>query len=153
MSHPGAMPSKRNAYDHSQRDLVCWTRDLDLAERLGVPRSTAKSWMRRGVRPVVTSTVLDDDAIHLRIRVLRLERRVQVLLAIAPPAPPAGPYGGVASGLEASSGCRAEGAPAEDVSRDAARSMRSAIALWKAWEVELRSRARCRRRTPSPLAL
>ena len=76
------MPTHRNAYDHRLRDLVCRTRDLDLAERLGVPSSTAKSWMRRGTRPVVTVEVLGGGAEELRVRVLRLERRVKVLRAV-----------------------------------------------------------------------
>ncbi len=75
-----SMRSNRSAYDHRLRDLVCRTRDLDLAERLGVPRSTAKSWLRRGVRPVVTSAVLDDDASQLRIRVLRLSELLNLQL-------------------------------------------------------------------------
>ena len=82
MSNARAMPSERNAYDHRLRHLVCRTRDLDLAERLGVPRSTAKTWLRRGPPSVVTIGVFDDDADRLRERVLRLERRVEVLLAL-----------------------------------------------------------------------
>ncbi len=82
MSDPRSMPCQRNAYDHRLRDLVCRTRDLDLAMRLGVTRSTAKSWLRRGSRSVVTVDVLDDDAGQLRVRLLRLEHRVETLLAI-----------------------------------------------------------------------
>jgi hypothetical protein len=76
------MPTPRNAYDHRLRELVCRTRDLDLAERLGVPRPTARSWLRRGVQDVVSADVFDDDARQLRVRVLRLERRVETLLGI-----------------------------------------------------------------------
>ena len=82
MSNACAMPSERNAYDHRLRHLVCRTRDLDLAERLGVPRSTAKTWLRRGPPSVVTIGVFDDDTDRLCERVLRLERRVEVLLAL-----------------------------------------------------------------------
>jgi hypothetical protein len=63
-----SMPD-RNAYDHRLRELVSRTRDLDLAERLGVPRPTARSWLRRGLREVVSADVLDDDAGQLRVRV------------------------------------------------------------------------------------
>jgi len=57
--------------------VVSRTRDLDPAERLGVPRPTARSWLRRGVREVVSADVLDDDAGQLRVRVLRLQRRAK----------------------------------------------------------------------------
>jgi len=62
------MPN-RNTYDHRLRELVSRTRDLDLAERLGVPRPTARSWLRRGVQDVVSADVFDDDARQLRVRV------------------------------------------------------------------------------------
>jgi hypothetical protein len=76
------MASHRNAYDHRLRELVCRARDLDLAGRLGVPRGTAKSWLRRGARSVVTVGALDADANQLRERVLHLERRNKTLLAV-----------------------------------------------------------------------
>jgi hypothetical protein len=60
------MSLERNAYDHRLRELPCRTRHLDLAERLGVPRSTAKSRLRRGARPVATTDVLDKDVEKLR---------------------------------------------------------------------------------------
>lgn len=75
------MPSNRKAFDHRLRELVCRTRDLELAERVGVPRSTANSWLRRGPREVVTAAALDRDEHDLRTRLLRLERRNEVLLA------------------------------------------------------------------------
>jgi len=77
------MRAKRNTYDHRLRELVCRTRDLDLAERLFVPRSTAKSRLRREARPVLTAEVLDNDLEELGARILRLERRVEVLVARA----------------------------------------------------------------------
>jgi hypothetical protein len=70
-----ARSTYRNAYDHRLRELICRTRDLELADHLGVPRSTAKSWLRRGPASVVTVDVLDDDADRVRERVLRLKRR------------------------------------------------------------------------------
>ena len=82
MSDLRLMPCQRSAYDHRLRELVCRTRDLGLAARLGVPRSTAKSWLRRGPREVVTAETLDLPAHELRARVLRLEHRNEVLLAI-----------------------------------------------------------------------
>jgi hypothetical protein len=64
------------------RELLCQAGDLDLANHLGVPRSTAPSWNRRGMPDVVTLDVLDRDADGLRTEVLRLRRRIGLLLAI-----------------------------------------------------------------------
>jgi putative transposase len=70
------------AYDHRIRDLVCEERDPALFAQLGIPRSTAASWIRRGSRPVVTTELFAEDEQQLRARVLKLERRVQLLLGI-----------------------------------------------------------------------
>jgi putative transposase len=73
----------RRAYDHRLRDVVCEERNPALFAQLGIPRSTAASWIRRGSRPVVTTELFAQDEQALRARVLKLERRVQVLLAVA----------------------------------------------------------------------
>ena len=70
------------AYDHRIRDLVCEERNPALFAQLGIPRSTAASWIRRGSRPVVTTELFAQDEQALRARVLKLERRVQLLLGI-----------------------------------------------------------------------
>ena len=49
---------------------------------LGVPRSTAASWIRRDQRPVVSAQVLALDQLELQAEVLALERRIKFLLAI-----------------------------------------------------------------------
>lgn len=49
---------------------------------LGIPRSTAASWIRRGSRDIVTTELFAEDEFALRARVLKLERRVRVLLGI-----------------------------------------------------------------------
>ena len=49
---------------------------------LGVPRSTAASWIRRGPRPVVSTEVLAMDQQELQAEILSLQRRVRFLLAI-----------------------------------------------------------------------
>jgi putative transposase len=72
----------RRAYDHRLRDLVCEERDPALFAQLGIPRSTAASWIRRGSRSIVTSELFVEDQQQLRARILKLERRVQVLLGI-----------------------------------------------------------------------
>ena len=79
------MPNRpcHRAYDHRIRDLVCEERNPDLFAQLGIPRSTAASWIRRGSRPVVTTELVAQDEQALRVRILKLERRIQLLLAIA----------------------------------------------------------------------
>jgi hypothetical protein len=72
----------RRAYDHRLRDLVCEERNPALLAQLAIPRSTAASWIRRGSRSIVTSELFAQDEQALRARVLKLERRVQLLLGI-----------------------------------------------------------------------
>jgi hypothetical protein len=49
-------------YDHRLRLLIQNTRDLDLAVRHGVPRSTARGWLKQSRTDVVSIDVLDMDA-------------------------------------------------------------------------------------------
>jgi putative transposase len=72
----------QRAYDHRIRDLVCEERNPGLFAQLGIPRSTTGSWIRRGSRPVVTRELFGQDEQQLRARVLKLERRAQLLLAV-----------------------------------------------------------------------
>src|ERR1017187_998568 len=72
----------RKAYDHRLRDITCEEGDPTLFRDLGVPRSTAASWIRRGQRPVVSAQVLALDQLELQAEVLALERRIKFLLAI-----------------------------------------------------------------------
>ena len=72
----------RRAYDPRLRDLVCEERNPALLAQLAIPRSTAASWIRRGSRSIVTSELFGQDEQALRARVLKLERRVQLLLGI-----------------------------------------------------------------------
>jgi len=72
----------RRTYDHRLRELAYHAGAPGVAQRLGVPRSTAKSWMRRGMPDVVTLDVFDSDASELLAQAVRLENRVRRLLAI-----------------------------------------------------------------------
>ena len=78
------MPNRpcRRACDHRIRDLVCEERDPALFAQLGIPRATAASWIRRGSRPVVTAELCHRSEQQLQARVVKLERRVRLLLAI-----------------------------------------------------------------------
>jgi hypothetical protein len=72
----------QRSYDHRLVRLVQETGDITIATKLGVPRSTAAGWLRRAQKPVTTIPELDSSAVHLRARVLRLERRLRLLLAV-----------------------------------------------------------------------
>lgn len=72
----------RNVYDHRLRQAIVETGDPDLFPELAIPESTRRTWMRRGTSDVVTLQPRDDDAIRLRARVARLDRRVAVLTAV-----------------------------------------------------------------------
>jgi len=82
------MSSKRRqqSYDHRLVQLVQQTGDASIATRIGVPRSTARGWIRRALRPVTTTamaTAVADDALaELRARVARLERRNELLRSV-----------------------------------------------------------------------
>jgi hypothetical protein len=53
-------------YDHRLRDLVRRTGDLTIATDLGVPRSTARGWLRATARVVVTLELADLTEPELR---------------------------------------------------------------------------------------
>jgi len=72
----------RKAYDHRLRALVCEQKDQSLPPRLGIPRSTAATWLRRGARDVISAEIVSREAAELRVDLLKAQRRVEVLLAI-----------------------------------------------------------------------
>ena len=53
---------EQKQYDHRLRRLIQTTGDLDLATRHGVPRSTARGWLKQTKTDVVSIDVLDMDA-------------------------------------------------------------------------------------------
>jgi len=72
----------RRTYDHRVKEQIICTGDPDLFPDLDIPRSTALSWIRRGLGEVVS---LDDDREEeavLRDRVAKLENRVSGLTAL-----------------------------------------------------------------------
>ena len=70
-------------YDHRLRELVRQTGDVTIATSAGVPRSTAAGWLRRPARSTVTLDPLSMDQQDLHAEVLRLQRHVEKLRAIA----------------------------------------------------------------------
>ena len=69
-------------YDHRLRKHVRTTRDIDCALQHGVPRSTARGWLRNPGAQVVSVDALSMDATQLQREVLRLRSRVQKLTAL-----------------------------------------------------------------------
>src|SRR6516162_3345305 len=69
-------------YDHRLRELVQRTRDLTIAADLGVPRSTARGWLRTAPTVTVSLDVADLTELELRHEVLKLRQRVQKLAAL-----------------------------------------------------------------------
>ena len=69
-------------YDHRLRRLIQKTGDLDLAVRYGVPRSTARGWLKQARTDVVSIDVLDMDAEALQREVLYLRCRITRLQAL-----------------------------------------------------------------------
>jgi hypothetical protein len=69
-------------YDHRLRDLVQGTGDRTIATDLGVPRSTARGWLARAPKVVVSLDVTDLKESELRQEVLELRRRVKKLTAL-----------------------------------------------------------------------
>jgi putative transposase len=72
----------QRVYDHRIREQIVRTGNPDLFPELDIPRRTALSWIRRGIREVVT--LEDDEAwqpVH-NVRIAKLEQRVAMLSAI-----------------------------------------------------------------------
>jgi len=73
-------------YDPRLRQLVHTTGNVQLALDLGMPRSTARGWLRRAPREIVSIDALDHTAEDLRRELVALRRRVAKLRAFLRPA-------------------------------------------------------------------
>jgi hypothetical protein len=83
MNHPMTTTRRpQQRYDHRLRDLVQRTEDVTLATNLGVPRSTARGWLGKAPKIVVSLGVTDLRASELQQEVLELRRRVKKLTAL-----------------------------------------------------------------------
>src|SRR5687767_9683483 len=69
-------------YDHRLRDLVQGTGDVTIAMDLGVPRSTARGWLSKAPKVVVSLDVTDLKESELRQEILDLRRRVKKLTTL-----------------------------------------------------------------------
>ncbi len=57
-------------YDHRLRELVCQSGNPDLVAHLGVPRSTAISWLTDDARSVVSDRIMDMGSCELQAEIL-----------------------------------------------------------------------------------
>src|SRR5215471_6599827 len=69
-------------YDHRLRELVQRTGDLTIATDLGVPRSTARGWLRTAPTVTVGLDVATLTELELRQEILKLRQHVQKLAAL-----------------------------------------------------------------------
>ena len=72
----------QNRYDHRFRELVRTTQDVSWAVQYGVPRSTARGWLSAPSVQIVTVEALNLDATQLQREVMRLQTRIQKLIAL-----------------------------------------------------------------------
>jgi hypothetical protein len=73
---------RQQRYDHRLRNLVQGTGDVTIATDLGVPRSTARGWLGKAPKVVVSLDVTDLKESELRQEGLQLRRRVKKLTAL-----------------------------------------------------------------------
>ena len=72
----------QQSYDHRLRDLVRSSGNINLATQLGVPRSTAHSWLTSSQVEIVTVDVFDMDILNLQNEVLAVRRRLTWIVAL-----------------------------------------------------------------------
>ena len=82
MIMPMPTTARSQRYDHRLRNLVQHSGDVTIATDLGVPRSTARGWLGRTPKAVVSLDVTDLSASALNQEVLELRRRVKKLRAL-----------------------------------------------------------------------
>ena len=78
------MPAKtaRNVYDPRVRELIRATGNPDLFPELNIPRSTISGWLRGDFKPAVGAEAVSQTEIELHARLAKLERRIQILVAV-----------------------------------------------------------------------
>ena len=72
----------RRAYDHRIKEEIIRAGDPELYPELEIPRSTAVSWIRRGLGEIVSLVQADGGEPALRQRIAKLEGRVAMLTAV-----------------------------------------------------------------------
>ena len=70
-------------YDHRLQAIIKSSGSIEIALEHGIPRSTARGWLRGHVSPPVVSTdVIDQDTASLQLEVLALRRKIKRLTAL-----------------------------------------------------------------------
>ena len=64
------------AYDHRLKRAIWLSGDPDVFPELGIPRSTATGWIRRGVPTVVTTDEFDEESEDLVIENRQLKNEL-----------------------------------------------------------------------------
>src|SRR5215469_10260647 len=82
ISHMTTARRPQQRYDHRLRELVQRTGDLTIATDLGVPRSTARGWLRTAPTVTVSLDVANLTELELRQEILTLRRRVLKIAAL-----------------------------------------------------------------------
>ena len=72
----------RRTYDHRIKEQIILTGNPDLFPELEIPRSTAQSWLRRGVGAVVALDNEHEIEAGLRNRIVKLESRTSMPTAV-----------------------------------------------------------------------
>jgi len=82
MINPMTTARTQQRYDHRLRELVQRTGDVTIATDLGVPRSTARGWLRAAPTVVVSLELTAQCELELRQEILKLRRHVQKLAVL-----------------------------------------------------------------------
>jgi hypothetical protein len=77
-----ATTRSQRRYDHRLRDLVRRTGNVTIATDLGIPRSTARGWLRKAPTVVVSVDLTGLSAPELQREIMKLRRRVKKLTAL-----------------------------------------------------------------------
>ena len=77
------MPTRaRRSYDHRIKQRVVRSGIPDLFPEFDIPRSTTRSWLRRGPSNVVALDAHDETEAGLQQRIVTLQRRIEMLTAV-----------------------------------------------------------------------
>ncbi len=69
-------------YDYRLREIVRSSGDIKQATQLGVPRSTAYSWLTSNPVEIVTADIFDMDNHSLQKEILTLRKRIKRITAL-----------------------------------------------------------------------
>ncbi len=72
----------RRTYDYRIQEAICESGDRDLFPELKIPRSTIRSWIRRGTTDVVSCDFAGGERAELIVEIERLRRRSALLGAV-----------------------------------------------------------------------